>query len=196
MLVGIGFFQKRSTDGTFNYLDPKACSPKDSDPKRICNFGYASSTGFYEVSAGSIQLRSDLSLSLIYSTFVFFNQHQSSSWEYSFYAPHDTAHLIQLHGGVETFVKRLDHFFDAGYYLAGNEPSFQVSQTCLRSDLIGKLWTKSYQTHTFPTSYLRLLWDITMPMYQQTLSPVFARLCALISTPGSLEFVSDVPSSR
>ena len=25
-----------------------------------------------------------------------------------------------------TFVKRLDHFFDAGYYLAGNEPSFQT----------------------------------------------------------------------
>ena len=26
----------------------------------------------------------------------------------------------------DTFVKRLDHFFDAGYYLAGNEPSFQT----------------------------------------------------------------------
>src|SRR5690606_6873455 len=25
-----------------------------------------------------------------------------------------------------TFVKRLDHFFDEEYYLAGNEPSFQV----------------------------------------------------------------------
>ena len=26
----------------------------------------------------------------------------------------------------DTFVSRLDHFFDAGYYLAGNEPSFQT----------------------------------------------------------------------
>ena len=26
----------------------------------------------------------------------------------------------------ETFVKRLDHFFTKGYYLAGNEPSFQT----------------------------------------------------------------------
>ena len=31
------------------------------------------------------------------------------------------AHLKQA-----TFMKRLDHFFNAGYYLAGNEPSFQV----------------------------------------------------------------------
>ncbi|KAJ8472735.1 hypothetical protein ONZ51_g8332 [Trametes cubensis] len=49
--------------------------------------------------------------------------YESSSWEF---APHDTAHLIELMGGNATFVKRLDHFFDAGYYLAGNEPSFQT----------------------------------------------------------------------
>ncbi|KAJ3502040.1 hypothetical protein NLJ89_g9066 [Agrocybe chaxingu] len=39
--------------------------------------------------------------------------YESSSWEYSCSIK-------------ETFVKRLDHFFDAGYYLAGNEPSFQT----------------------------------------------------------------------
>lgn len=29
-------------------------------------------------------------------------------------------------GGNDTFIKRLDHYFDSGYYLAGNEPSFQA----------------------------------------------------------------------
>ena len=52
--------------------------------------------------------------------------YESSSWEYSWFAPHDTAHLVSLMGGNATFVDRLDHFFDAGYYLAGNEPSFQT----------------------------------------------------------------------
>jgi len=52
--------------------------------------------------------------------------YESSSWEYSWYAPHDTAYLVELMGGNNTFVKRLDHFFDGGYYLAGNEPSFQT----------------------------------------------------------------------
>ncbi|EGF99442.1 family 92 glycoside hydrolase [Melampsora larici-populina 98AG31] len=50
----------------------------------------------------------------------------SSIWEYSFYAPNNTAYLIKLHGGNETLVNRLDHFFEKGHYLAGNKPSFQT----------------------------------------------------------------------
>ncbi|EGG07512.1 family 92 glycoside hydrolase, partial [Melampsora larici-populina 98AG31] len=93
-----GFFQRRDENGEFYYTDPKACSPKDPVKGRSCYFDWTDSTGFYE----------------------------SSPWEYSLYAPHDTAHLIELHGGKEIFAKRLDHFFDAGYYSAGNEPSFQA----------------------------------------------------------------------
>lgn len=44
----------------------------------------------------------------------------------SFYAPHDTQGLIELMGGNETFVNRLDAFFEDNFYLAGNEPSFQT----------------------------------------------------------------------
>ncbi|KAG0151539.1 hypothetical protein CROQUDRAFT_719745 [Cronartium quercuum f. sp. fusiforme G11] len=93
-----GFFQKRFSNGAFAPTDVKACSPKDTDGSEGCFFDFSSQVGFYE----------------------------SSGWEYSFYAPHDTAHLIALQGGTDTFVKRLDHFFDEGYYLAGNEPSFQT----------------------------------------------------------------------
>ncbi|KAJ2930255.1 hypothetical protein H1R20_g6808, partial [Candolleomyces eurysporus] len=52
--------------------------------------------------------------------------YESSSWEYSWFVPHDTAQLVTLMGGNSTFLRRLDHFFEAGYYQAGNEPSFQT----------------------------------------------------------------------
>jgi len=92
-----GFSQKRAMNGTFVYSDPVWCSPNDNS-SRSCSLQQDNTNGFYE----------------------------SSSWEYSWFAPHDTAHLVKSMGGEETFVKRLDHFFDAGYYLPGNEPSFQT----------------------------------------------------------------------
>ncbi|KAJ6629531.1 glycoside hydrolase family 92 protein [Mycena sp. CBHHK59/15] len=93
----VGFAQKRYSNGKFNFTDPTHCSPVDNTTTE-CSLQSDNTNGFYE----------------------------SSSWEYSWFAPHDTAHLIELMGGNATFVKRLDHFFAAGYYGAGNEPSFQT----------------------------------------------------------------------
>ncbi|KAH9176527.1 glycoside hydrolase family 92 protein [Lactarius sanguifluus] len=93
-----GFMQKRFPNGTFAVVDPVACSPNDPQPNRECSLQSDNTVGFYE----------------------------SSSWEYSWFVPHDMAYLITLMGGDSTFIKRLDHFFNAGYYLAGNEPSFQA----------------------------------------------------------------------
>ncbi|KZT22603.1 glycoside hydrolase family 92 protein [Neolentinus lepideus HHB14362 ss-1] len=92
-----GFMQKRYPNGTFSYQNPINCSPQDNVTTE-CSLQGDNVNGFYE----------------------------SSSWEYSWFAPHDTAYLITLMGGNQTFVNRLNHFFDAGYYLAGNEPSFQT----------------------------------------------------------------------
>ncbi|EJD03194.1 glycoside hydrolase family 92 protein [Fomitiporia mediterranea MF3/22] len=92
-----GFMEKRFPNGTFVELNPIDCSPQDNT-SRPCSLTADNENGFYE----------------------------SSSWEYSFFVPHDTAHLIELMGGNATFVKRLDHFFSAGYFAAGNEPSFQT----------------------------------------------------------------------
>ncbi|KAL5528179.1 hypothetical protein ACEPAF_7315 [Sanghuangporus sanghuang] len=94
-----GFAEKRFPNGTFVELDPTDCSPQDTNTSRACSLQANNENGFFE----------------------------SSSWEYSFFAPHDTAHLIELMGGNDTFVKRVDHFFEAGYFQAGNEPSFQTS---------------------------------------------------------------------
>ncbi|KAJ7610617.1 glycosyl hydrolase family 92-domain-containing protein [Mycena polygramma] len=50
--------------------------------------------------------------------------YEASSWEYSFYVPHDTAALIEAMGGPDTFSARLDKFFSAGFHDMGDEPGF------------------------------------------------------------------------
>ncbi|KAI9042306.1 GH92 family glycosyl hydrolase [Aspergillus affinis] len=49
---------------------------------------------------------------------------ESSVWEYQFYVPHDMASLIDLLGGPDTFVSRLDFFHTSGLADVGNEPVF------------------------------------------------------------------------
>lgn len=50
--------------------------------------------------------------------------YEASSWEYSLSVPHEIPALIELCGGREEFEKRLDTFFEHGYYNVANEPSF------------------------------------------------------------------------
>lgn len=50
--------------------------------------------------------------------------YEASSWEYSFSVPHDIPGLIDACGGAEAFERRLDTFFEHGYYNVANEPSF------------------------------------------------------------------------
>ncbi|KAJ7088618.1 glycosyl hydrolase family 92-domain-containing protein [Mycena epipterygia] len=90
-----GFAQRRYPNGTFAFSPPNACSPVDP-VSHSCARGTDNDVGFYE----------------------------SSSWEYSFFAPHSMATIIGLMGGVKTFIPRVDHYFAMGYYYAGNEPGF------------------------------------------------------------------------
>lgn len=94
-----GFVARRFPNGTFPPSNPVDCSPLDPDQSRPCSL---QATNVY-------------------------GGHESSSWEYSFYAPQDGAGLVKLLGGREPFAKRLHHFFDRGYNVVGNEPSFQTS---------------------------------------------------------------------
>ena len=56
--------------------------------------------------------------------------YEGTSWQYSLYAPHDVNRLIALCGGPDSFIRRLDTFFEKGFagnkgfYNVGNEPSF------------------------------------------------------------------------
>ncbi len=68
---------------------------------------------------------------------------EGNSWQYSFYVPHDIKGLIDLHGGVMAFEKKLDELFTTqeqnhgrdqadvtgliGQYAHGNEPSHHMA---------------------------------------------------------------------
>ncbi|BFZ58811.1 hypothetical protein PYCC9005_005876 [Savitreella phatthalungensis] len=89
-----GFVMPRNKRGDFQAIDPTRCSP--ANPAGGCFLGDGGGE-FYE----------------------------TSPWSYSFTAaPHDMESLIQLMGGPETFIKRLDHMFDNNYHDIGNEPGF------------------------------------------------------------------------
>ncbi|CBX92131.1 similar to alpha-1,2-mannosidase family protein [Plenodomus lingam JN3] len=49
---------------------------------------------------------------------------ESSAWEYMFFVPHDIGKVIELLGGEDTFLKRLDFFHSSGLADIGNEPVF------------------------------------------------------------------------
>lgn len=66
--------------------------------------------------------------------------YEASSWEYSLSIPHDVPGLIEKCGGAADFEKRLDIFFDKGFFNVNNEPSFLTP--CLYHWL-GKLWRSS-----------------------------------------------------
>lgn len=71
--------------------------------------------------------------------------YEATSWEYSLSVPHDVPGLIALCGGEEAFERRLDTFFDRGYYNVNNEPSFLTP--CLYHWL-GKPERTSDRVHT------------------------------------------------
>lgn len=50
--------------------------------------------------------------------------YEASSWEYSLSIPHDVDGLIEKCGGAEAFDRRLDIFFNEGFFNVNNEPSF------------------------------------------------------------------------
>ncbi|MFH1438134.1 MAG: GH92 family glycosyl hydrolase [Pseudomonadota bacterium] len=51
---------------------------------------------------------------------------EASSWIFSFFVPHDVGALIELMGGAEPFVERLDQFFSEGHHDASNQPGFHI----------------------------------------------------------------------
>ncbi|GLB36560.1 putative glycoside hydrolase family 92 protein [Lyophyllum shimeji] len=93
----LGMVQPRFANGTFNFTDPRHCSIHDPE-MATCFLNAARRDGFYE----------------------------SSPIVYSQYVPHDTAKLMELQGGLEKFVSRLDFIFGQGYFDSTNEPSQQI----------------------------------------------------------------------
>jgi predicted alpha-1,2-mannosidase len=51
---------------------------------------------------------------------------EGTPFQYTWYVPHDVHGLINLMGGKESFIKKLNEFFDNGHYWHGNETDQQA----------------------------------------------------------------------
>ncbi|NOY90515.1 MAG: glycoside hydrolase family 92 protein [Deltaproteobacteria bacterium] len=51
---------------------------------------------------------------------------EANAWIFTFFVPQDVPGLIELLGGRDAFVTRLDEFFDGGFFDVSNEPSFHI----------------------------------------------------------------------
>ncbi|KIS65961.1 uncharacterized protein UMAG_06050 [Mycosarcoma maydis] len=89
-----GFLQARNEDGSWAYQDPRRCSPA-LEPMG-CFLDRGEGHDFYE----------------------------ASSWQYSFFAPHDMATVVKLMGGHRRFLERYDHMWHSRYADIGDEPGF------------------------------------------------------------------------
>lgn len=92
-----GMMQPRFADGQWSYTDPRHCSVNDP-LLSTCYLDATNRDGFYE----------------------------SSPMVYSQYVPQDTAKLILLQGGNESFINRLNLIFDQNYFDVTDEPSQQI----------------------------------------------------------------------
>ncbi|KAN0133100.1 Glycosyl hydrolase family 92 domain containing protein [Lactarius tabidus] len=93
----VGMMQPKWRNGTFAYTDPRHCSPNDPTHS-TCFLDPNALDGFYEGSP------------LLYSQYV----------------PHDMASLINLQGGPQNFIDRLDFIIDNGYFDVTDEPGQQI----------------------------------------------------------------------
>lgn len=51
---------------------------------------------------------------------------EGTPFQYTWYVPHDVPGLIKLMGGKKTYLRKLNEFFDKGYYWHGNETDQQA----------------------------------------------------------------------
>jgi len=76
---------------------------------------------------------------------------EGSPNQYTWYVPHDVAGLMQLMGGKERFLQKLDSLFEQGYYWHGNEPGHQ---TIYLYNFAGEPHkTQQWVRHTLQTEY-------------------------------------------
>jgi predicted alpha-1,2-mannosidase len=73
---------------------------------------------------------------------------ETSSWEYTFFVPHDIQGLINLIGGDDAFTRRLDEFFEKKLYNNQNE-------TGIQTPFLYNYARKPWKTQKIVTRYVR-----------------------------------------
>ena len=77
--------------------------------------------------------------------------HEGSSWNYTFYVPHDVEGLVGLMGGRKRFVEKLQMVFDEGLYDPANEPD--IAYAYLFSRFPGEAWRTQRETRRLLERY-------------------------------------------
>ena len=80
--------------------------------------------------------------------------HEGSSWNYTFFVPHDIEALIKVMGGGKKFVERLEWVFENGHYDPTNEPDIAYpylfsrvkGYECLTQEWVRRLLDENYTT--------------------------------------------------
>ena len=116
----VGFFQPKYLNQTWGYQDPLTCSNIDTSGV-ACSLQNTGQETF-----------------------------ESSIWEYSFFVPHDMAHLVGLFGGRDAFVKRLDYLHDRNITYIGNEPAFL---TVFQYHYAGRPGKSASRAHSYIPAY-------------------------------------------
>lgn len=79
--------------------------------------------------------------------------HEGSSWNYTFYVPHDIKGLCKLMGGKKPFIDKLQMVFDEGLYDPANEPD--ISYAYIFSNFKGEEWRTDKEVKRLLAKYFR-----------------------------------------
>ena len=79
--------------------------------------------------------------------------HEGSSWNYTFYVPHDVKGLCKLMGGKKPFIDKLQMVFDEGLYDPANEPD--ISYAYIFSNFKGEEWRTDKEVKRLLSEYFR-----------------------------------------
>ena len=79
--------------------------------------------------------------------------HEGSSWNYTFYVPHDVKGLCKLMGGKKPFIDKLQMVFDEGLYDPANEPD--ISYAYIFSNFKGEEWRTDKEVKRLLAEYFR-----------------------------------------
>lgn len=79
--------------------------------------------------------------------------HEGNAWQYTFYAPHDIKGLVELMGGNQKFVQKLQFVFDEGHFDMANEPD--INYPYLFNYIKGEEWRTQKEVRRLIDTYYK-----------------------------------------
>ncbi|QZE13903.1 GH92 family glycosyl hydrolase [Halosquirtibacter laminarini] len=120
--------------------------------------------------------------------------HEGTSWNYSFYVPHDIKGLIKLYGGNKPFVKRLETCFSEDNFDPANEPD--IAYPYLFNYIKGQEWRTQKHIHNLRKLYTTKAGGIPGNDDTGTLSAwiVYSMMGIYPVCPGDMDYAITTPT--